>query len=61
MIGAFAGAFVGAWLEEKTSGTAVRGATRVATGALLGRVAAVAMKVGIGLVLAVWVLVALWV
>jgi uncharacterized protein len=61
MIGAFAGAFVGAWVAEITSGTAVRGATRVATGALVGRIAAVAMKVGIGLVLAVWVLVALWV
>jgi uncharacterized protein len=61
MIGAFAGAFVGAWLAEKTKGTAVGGATRVATGALLGRIVAVAMKVGIGLVLAVWILLALWI
>jgi uncharacterized protein YqgC (DUF456 family) len=61
MIGAFAGAFVGAWLAEITAGTAVRGATRVATGALLGRIVAVAMKVGIGLVLAVWVLLAVWI
>ena len=61
MIGAFAGAFVGAWLAEVTRGAAVGGATRVATGALIGRIVAVAMKVGIGLVLAVWVLLALWI
>jgi uncharacterized protein YqgC (DUF456 family) len=61
MIGAFAGAFVGAWIAEMTRGTPVGGATRVATGALLGRIVAVAMKVGIGLVLAVWVLLALWI
>lgn len=60
MIGAFAGAFVGAGVAEMTRGTAVGGATRVATGALLGRIVAVAMKVGIGLVLAVWILLALW-
>jgi uncharacterized protein len=61
MIGAFAGAFAGAWIAEITGGTAVRGATRVATGALLGRIVAVAMKVGIGLVLAVWILLAIWI
>ncbi len=62
MIGAFAGAFVGAWVAEMTrKGTEVGGATRVATGALIGRIVAVAMKVGIGLVLAVWILLALWI
>ena len=62
MIGAFAGAFIGAWLAEMTKqGAAISGATRVATGALLGRIVAVAMKVGIGMVLAVWVLLALWI
>jgi len=61
MIGAFAGAFVGAWVAEMTRGTEVGGATRVATGALIGRIVAVAMKVGIGLVLAVWILLALWI
>ena len=61
MIGAFAGAFVGAWIAEMTRGTELRGATRVATGAVIGRIVAVAMKVGVGLVLAVWVLLALWI
>lgn len=60
MIGAFAGAFAGAFIAELTGGAQVRGATRVATGALLGRIVAVAMKVGVGLVLAVWVLLAVW-
>jgi uncharacterized protein len=61
MIGACAAAFVGAWVAEVTRGAALGGATRVATGALLGRIVAVAMKVGIGIVLAVWILLALWV
>src|ERR671932_76622 len=59
MIGAFLGAFVGAWMAELTLGTEVRAATRVATGALLGRIAAVAAKVGIGLVIMVWTIVAI--
>jgi len=54
MIGAFVGAFAGALVAELTRGTAATAATRVATGALIGRVAAVAMKVAVGLVLAVW-------
>src|SRR5919204_1561331 len=58
MIGAFLGAFVGAWVAELTRGTEVGAATRVATGALLGRIAAVAAKVGIGLVILVWTIVA---
>ena len=60
VIGAFAGAFAGALLAELSRGAEVRSATRVATGALIGRVAAVGMKVGIGLVLIVWVLGAVW-
>jgi uncharacterized protein len=59
MIGAFLGAFVGAWMAEMTLGTEVRAATRVATGALLGRIAAVAAKVGIGMVIMVWTFVAI--
>ena len=59
MIGAFLGAFVGAWVAELTLGTEVRAATRVATGALFGRIAAVAAKVGIGLVIMVWTFVAI--
>lgn len=56
MIGAFLGAFVGALLFELAGGTSAGAATKVATGALLGRVVAAAMKVGIGFVMAVWVL-----
>jgi uncharacterized protein YqgC (DUF456 family) len=59
MIGAFLGSFAGAFLLELTRGTRVHGATRVATGALVGRVVAVAMKVGLGLVLVVIVSAAL--
>jgi uncharacterized protein YqgC (DUF456 family) len=54
MIGAFVGAFAGALLFEYTRHADAGIATRVATGALLGRVAAAAMKVAIGLVMAVW-------
>jgi len=58
MIGAFAGAFAGAWLAEITAGKNTSDSTRVATGALLGRVAASALKVAIGGVMMVWILVA---
>ena len=62
MIGAFLGAFVGALVFEYTRQDADhRTAARVATGALLGRVAAAAMKVGVGFVMAVWLLAAAWV
>ncbi|MCC6318822.1 MAG: DUF456 domain-containing protein [Gemmatimonadaceae bacterium] len=54
VIGAFAGAFVGALVLEYTRPDATRaGATRVATGALLGRVAAAAAKTGLGCAVAV--------
>ncbi|HEX2780554.1 MAG TPA: DUF456 domain-containing protein [Gemmatimonadaceae bacterium] len=56
MIGAFLGAFAGAFLFEVAGGTRAGPATKVATGAFLGRVAAAAMKVGIGFVMAAWVL-----
>lgn len=56
VIGAFAGAFAGAFVAELTRGTAGSGATRVATGALIGRALAAAMKVGIGLAMAAWIL-----
>ena len=61
MLGAFVGAFVGALVFEYTrKGADGRSATHVATGALLGRVAAAAMKVGVGLIMAVWLLFAAW-
>lgn len=57
VIGAFAGAFAGAFLAELTRGNA-GSATRVATGALIGRALAAAMKVGIGVAMAAWLLIA---
>lgn len=56
IVGAFAGAFVGALVFELSRGSGGGTATRVAWGALIGRVAAAAIKVGIGLVMAVWLL-----
>lgn len=61
MIGAFVGAFAGALLFELAGGGRAGAATRVAWGALVGRVVAAAMKVGLGLVMAVWILTAAWV
>jgi uncharacterized protein YqgC (DUF456 family) len=54
VIGAFAGAFVGAFVFEWTNSRSSGRATRVAWGAFLGRVTAAAMKVAIGLAMAVW-------
>lgn len=49
VIGALAGAFIGALVLEYTRAEATRGsATRVAWGALVGRVAAAGAKTGIG-------------
>ena len=54
IVGAFAGAFIGAfvfeWSREQNHGVA----TRVAWGALIGRVVAAAIKVAIGLTMAAW-------
>ena len=59
VIGAFVGSFAGALVaeysrRESTAGTA----TRVATGALIGRVVAAAMKTGMGVVIAAWLVAA---
>jgi uncharacterized protein YqgC (DUF456 family) len=56
IVGAFAGAFVGALVFEMSRGSGGGTATRVAWGALIGRVAAAAIKMGIGLVMAIWLL-----
>jgi uncharacterized protein YqgC (DUF456 family) len=56
VIGAFAGAFLGALVFEYSRGTSVEASTRVATGALIGRAVAAAMKVGAGLAMAAWVI-----
>jgi uncharacterized protein YqgC (DUF456 family) len=58
IIGAFAGAFVGALVFELSRGSGGGTATKVAWGALIGRVAAAAIKVAIGLVMAVWLVTA---
>ena len=60
IVGGFVGAFVGAFVAERSVGTPAGGASRVATGALLGRVVAAALKTGIGVVIAIWVLIAAW-
>lgn len=56
IIGGFAGAFVGAFVAERSRGAELGGASRVATGALIGRVVAAALKTGVGIVIAVWIL-----
>ncbi len=58
VIGAFVGAFLGALVGELSTGAGHRAAGRVATGALLGRVAAAALKVALGMVMAVWIVIA---
>lgn len=56
IVGAFAGAFVGAFASEYSRAGEHGTATRVAWGALVGRVVAAGMKVGVGLVMAVWMI-----
>ncbi len=56
IVGAFAGAFVGALVFEYSRGSGGGTATRVAWGALVGRVTAAAVKIAIGIVMAVWLL-----
>jgi uncharacterized protein YqgC (DUF456 family) len=58
IIGAFVGAFVGALVFEWSGGSGGGMATRVAWGALLGRVTAAAIKIAIGFVMAVWLMTA---
>jgi uncharacterized protein YqgC (DUF456 family) len=54
MVGAFIGSFVGALIGELTVGSSRKDSARVATGALIGRVVATAMKMGVGCTIAVW-------
>jgi uncharacterized protein YqgC (DUF456 family) len=59
VIGAFVGSFAGALVAEYTRRDATAGtATKVATGALIGRVIAAGMKTGIGCVIAAWLVAA---
>ena len=54
VIGAFVGAFVGAYLAERSRQSEHGPAARVATGALLGRAVAAALKTACGLAIAAW-------
>jgi uncharacterized protein len=58
IIGAFVGAFVGALVFEYSRGSGGGTATRVAWGALLGRVTGAAVKIAIGFVIAIWLMAA---
>lgn len=59
VIAAFVGAFIGALVGEFTVPKELRGDLgRVATGAVVGRAVAAAIKTGIGVVILVWVLAA---
>jgi uncharacterized protein len=60
LVGAFAGAFLGALVAERTGGATNEDSRRAATGALVGRTVAAAMKVGIGILIAGWLLIAAW-
>ncbi len=61
IIGAFIGSFIGALVLEYTRANATRTtATRVATGALMGRVAAAAAKTGLGCAVAATLLFGAW-
>jgi uncharacterized protein YqgC (DUF456 family) len=53
VIGGFAGAFIGAAVFEYTRARHAEGAARAGWGAVLGRAAAVGIKMGIGVVLTV--------
>lgn len=55
MVGGFVGAFAGALAGELSAGRERRHATRAATGALIGRAAAVGVKLGLGTAMAAWV------
>ena len=54
LIGAFIGSFVGALIGEKSVGSSSSASARVATGALIGRAVATAMKMGVGCAIAAW-------
>lgn len=60
MIGAFVGAFAGALAGEMSVRRELGGSTRVAVGALIGRAAAVAVKVAIGCMIAALLVWSAW-
>jgi uncharacterized protein YqgC (DUF456 family) len=58
VIGAFIGSFLGALIAEFTGGASAVDSTRVAKGALIGRVVSTVLKIGIGFTIGVWIFVA---
>ena len=58
VIGAFVGSFLGALIAEFTGGSSAGDATRVAKGALIGRVVSTALKIGIGFTIGIWIFIA---
>jgi len=58
VIGAFLGSFIGALIAELTGGSSAGDATRVAKGALIGRVVSTALKIGIGFTIGIWIFIA---
>jgi uncharacterized protein YqgC (DUF456 family) len=58
IIGAFVGSFVGALIAELTGGSSAGDATRVAKGALIGRVVSTMLKIGIGFTIGIWIFIA---
>jgi uncharacterized protein len=58
IIGAFVGSFCGALFAELTGGTSAGDATRVAKGALIGRVVSTMLKIGIGFTIGIWIFLA---
>jgi uncharacterized protein YqgC (DUF456 family) len=58
VIGAFVGSFVGALVAELTGGASAGDATRVAKGALIGRVMSTVLKIGIGFTIGIWIFIA---
>jgi hypothetical protein len=58
VIGAAVGSFAGAFIGEVNGGADHPGATRAATGAVIGRGVAMALKACAGCVIAVWVVAA---
>jgi uncharacterized protein YqgC (DUF456 family) len=60
VIGAFAGAFAGAYVAERTRKSDHATGTRVATGALVGRAAAAAIKTAFGLAIATLLVLSAW-
>ena len=58
IIGAFVGSFAGALVAELTGGASATDATRVAKGALIGRVVSTMLKIGIGFTIGIWIFIA---